>query len=787
MTTNENRSQLELPGILQKLGELLITEYGREHFNALEILHTPQQITSSLAEIDEMTGLINGGYAIPVTEVEDIRPFLEKLKPEDSFLEAGQISQIRNNLLTFEELTRFLSAHTNNCPSLLTHARGIHSHRELVNAINKVIDKQGEIREDASPELRRIGIEIQRLENEQKKILTRVLKRYSEFSQDDIVTLRDGRMVLGIQQQHINRVNGIVHGTSGSGATVFIEPMETLRLSNQIQNLKIEERKEIIRLLKSVSGKIRNVRQDIFYGINNFGYIDFVFAKSRLAISMQASSPEITEKPLLRLKNARHPLLLLKVGHSNVVPCDVSLGEKFTTLVITGPNAGGKTVALKTIGLLVLMTQMGLQIPADTDSIVPIPDLVLVDIGDRQSVEQDLSTFSAHILRLQDIYSRADTHTLVLIDEIGTGTDPREGAALAVAFLRELTVRKALTVATTHHGELKAFAFGEEGVENASMEFDLETLQPTYRLQVGIPGSSYAFEIAKRYGFSEMILERAGKILGPDKGQLENLIFKLNSRVQQIEKERRHLSIKLSEAEGISGLYQRQLKTLEKEKSELRQRAAEEAQKIVESANSKIEKIVSEIRQTQAKREVIRKAHKTVRDLKTDLKEILNEKKTTNKPVEQLSKGNIVWVEDLREEGELLEEVDQNQQVWVRINDLRIKLEANRLRKLEKKSVDSGRALKSSGALADKLETGVFPELDLRGMDSYQALESANRYLDRAVEEGWKEVRIIHGKGSGILRRAINQFLEKDKRVEEKRLGKWGEGDTGITVVKLKE
>ncbi|GAB4375065.1 MAG: endonuclease MutS2 [Calditrichia bacterium] len=784
---DDNLQQLELPTLLEKLRSLLSTPYGVEHLNRISILRDPEEVNRRLQEVSEAAEILGAGYSFPFSEVKDIRSLLERLQPEDAFLEPAEIREIKNNLEMFDALHKFILSRKENCPALVEYAHRIHSHKNLIAEIDRAIDERGEIRDSASTELRRIRIEIQKLENEQKTVLMRVLKRYSEFSQDDIVTLRDGRMVLGIQQHFASRVNGIVHGTSGTGATVFIEPMETLRISNQIQNLKLEERTEIIRILQFLSGLIREIRHDLLYTIENVGFLDFIHAKSRLSMMMNGTAPQITTQPHLQLIQARHPLLLLKMGHHNVVPCSLELGKDFYTLVITGPNAGGKTVALKTVGLMVVMAQMGLHIPAKADSVIPLMDRILVDIGDRQSLEQDLSTFSAHIIRLKEILRQAHTHTLVLVDEIGTGTDPREGAALAISILKELTERKSLTVATTHHGELKAFAFATPGVGNASMQFDTDSLLPTYQLQTGIPGSSYAFEIARRYGLPEGILKNAEQIVGPDKGQLEQLILDLNERLQKLEEERRRLSIRLSEVEGLRNLYQNELERLEKEKTELRKKAAEEARQIVETANARIEAVVADIRKTQAEKKKIREAHQTVSELRQSLEKILTESSPPESPPAEFHKGDIVWVDDLREEGEVLSEPNAHNKVWVLVNQVKLKVDGTRLRKMEKKELESRHVFRTHRDQLDRLSSGTPPELDLRGMDVIEAIEATDRYLDAVMKEGWEEIRIIHGKGTGTLRKKINQYLSGDKRVEEKRLGKWGEGDTGVTIVRLRK
>ena len=787
MKTDQNIEQLELSSLLKKLHDLIRTPYGQVQLEGLNLLFEPSVIENKLAEVSEMVGLLEGGYGLPISELADIRPLLDRLKPQEAFLDPLEINQLKSNLLLFEEVALFGKSHRDLCPRLVGYFEHIHSHRSIVREIDRAIDTHNEVKDQASPELRKIRQEIRHLEGEQKTVLLRVLKRYSEFSQDDIVTMRDGRMVLGIQQQYLPRIDGIVHDTSGTGATVFVEPMETLRISNQIQNLKMEERKEIIRILKFLSGLIREVREDLYFSVENFGSLDFIHAKALLARQLQAAAPRISSSSRMNLIDARHPLLILKMGGKNVVSSSLSLGEDFTTLIITGPNAGGKTVALKMIGLLCLMTQLGLHIPAHPDSVIPLFDQILVDIGDRQNLEQDLSTFSAHIIRLQEILQLATIRSLILIDEIGTGTDPREGSALAISFLSEMNRRQVLTVATTHHGELKAFAFNTPGVENASMEFDLNTLLPTYRLQIGIPGSSYAFEIARRYGLSETVLQQATRILGAEKSQLENLIISLNQRLQQTEKERREVSIKLSQSDGLKNLYQAELDKLRREKTELRRQAAEEAKKIVEEANITIERLIADIRRTQAQKEKIKEAHQKVAELRQAAENVLKETRLPETEPDELHQGDVVWIESLRAEGELVTEPDKQQKAWILVNDLRMNLPLQGVKKLKKSQADSRRNLVRADSRTDKLEAGIYPELDLRGMDSYQAIEETNRYLDQAQQQGWEEIRIIHGKGTGILRKEINAFLSRDPRVETKRLGKWGEGDTGVTIVRLKK
>lgn len=789
--TDENSlQQLEFPKIVEKLASLLSTPFGAEELARMEFSADPQAVREALDEVLEMAGLLDAGYPVPLGGLDDIRPHLERIKPENAYLEVEALLEIKSNLQATGELAHFFREHKDETPRLSGYARGIHYHRNIIQEIDATIDPgQPEgIYDRATPELREIRIKIRTLEAEQAKVLRQIQKRYAEYSQDEIVTLRDGRMVLGILPNFVQKVSGIVHGTSGSGATVFVEPMETLQLSNQIQNLKIRERTEIIKILRFLTGLVRQVREDLYFGIRNIAALDFIHAKARLAREMNAAAPEITDRAHLKIANGRHPLLALKMGPERVVPLSLELGADFTTLLITGPNAGGKTVAMKTIGLLLLMARAGMLIPADPDSQIPLLSNVLVDIGDRQSLEQDLSTFSAHIVRLRDILEKADERTLVLLDEIGTGTDPREGSALAIAILSELTAKNILTVATTHHGELKAFAHQHPGVENGSMEFNLETLEPTYRLRIGVPGSSYAVEIARRYGLPEPLIRQARQHIGAAKDKLEALIIDLDTRIQELEKKNRDLSIKITEAEGMRSLYRRQAEELKRSKQLLKQQAAEEAQRILQDANALIERTVKEIRQSGADKSAIKSAREAVQAKKAEVEAILAAPETAQEAESpHLIKGDSVWIESLGEEGELLEDLQDKAKVRVQVGNVKLNLDAAGLRKLSKAPSESKVIRTVTGEQVDTLREGIKPELDLRGMDSQEAVETTDRYLDQALEEGWEEVRIVHGKGTGVLRRRINDFLSRDKRVEEKRLGKWGEGDTGVTVVRLRK
>jgi DNA mismatch repair protein MutS2 len=780
--------QLEFHYILQQLHHRLTTPYGKQKLSQIRFFTDISVIRTELEKTAELANLLSGGYTPPMSDFTDISALLERIKPKESHLEATELNDVKRNLEGIAALRNFLNTHKAAAPTISQYAPQLHVFREITDRIQRTIDRSGEIYDNASPELRQIRVQIRTQEHELKKVLQRVQKNYADYLQDGIVTMRDGRMVLGIQPNFVNRVNGIVHGTSASGATVFIEPMETLKISNEIQNLRIAERVEIIKILKQLTAMVREFRNPILFNLEIIAIIDLILAKARLSQDLDGQIPQLNNEHKLTLQNARHPLLLLKYGQTKVVPLNVTLGENFSTLVITGPNAGGKTVTMKTVGLMTLMVQLSILIPADSKSNIPIISNILVDIGDRQSIEQDLSTFSAHILRLKHILENATENSLILLDEVGTGTDPKEGSALAIAILTELTERKCLTIATTHHGELKAFAHEHPGVENASMEFDLQTLEPTYRLRVGIPGSSYAIEIARRYGFPQKLIDMAKNYIGSEKDRLEDLILTLEKRLQEAEQKIREASIKLSKAEALQQLYERQLENFKKDKQKLKREAEEAAYKILRETNALIENTVREIRESQGEKRVIKQARANLQKRKAALEKMLQSPNTESAAADAtpLKKGDTVWVESLNDVGELLDNPDGRKKVRVLVGNVTLTVDVSRIRPTDRQPKTPKPARSTSVNIDDIGTDKVLPELDLRGMDTYEAIEATDLYLSQALESGWEEVRIVHGKGTGTLRQAVNNFLAKDKRVESKRLGNWGEGDTGVTVVKLR-
>ncbi|HEX9655098.1 MAG TPA: endonuclease MutS2, partial [bacterium] len=578
---------LEFDKIIAHLKQLAISDMAKERLEALQVLSEPAAIELALTEVTEFRGILDHESAFPLQQLWDIRDHLQSAAIAGNFLKPEGLLQIACTLQTSWQVRSFLYKRLDTYPNLWRAAEKITNFKHIEAEIDAKIDAQsGEVRDSASPKLHQIRKEIARYEGQVRRVLETQFKTYAQrgFLQEELVSFREGRLVLPVKLENRDRVKGLVHGHSASGATLFIEPFEAVEINNEIRRLRGEEAFEIERILRALTAAIRSELPLIRQNLDALVQVDFVSAKARLSQLLNCSQPALNARNLIDISQGRHPLLMVRKGGQGVVPLDLKMGGDIKTLVITGPNAGGKTVTLKTIGLFALMVQCGIPIPAQPDSRMPIFTQIFADIGDFQSLEQDLSTFSSHLQRIQAILENADDRTLVLIDEIGVGTDPDEGSALAVAVLEELTSRGSLTLVTTHHGKLKEFAFNTPGVENGSMEFDQETLQPVYRFRLGMPGSSYAIEIANRLGIAEKVLARARNLIGVEKGTLERLIMELEQKAQESQKTAEQLNLEKVRLEDLTKLYKERYDSIVKQEKQLKEKALAEAQEILRNA-----------------------------------------------------------------------------------------------------------------------------------------------------------------------------------------------------------
>jgi DNA mismatch repair protein MutS2 len=708
----------------------------------------------------------------------DIVPALKRAGVEHHVLTTRELLNIASTLRAARTIASYIGKRRKNAPLLGTLAATLFTDKIVEYNITECIDEDGKLRDSASKDLRRIRGEMISTADALRKRLASILKRVSEkdFLQEEIVTTRDGRMVVPVKAEHKNHVPGFIHSSSASGATVFIEPAETLDLNNALTELQLSEQREITRILNELTIQVRAIRLQLEPTLSALALLDLIFGKAKYSIEILGSPAAVSETTNIRLVQARHPVLLQRHRREEVVPLDLELGADIRTLVITGPNAGGKSVAMKSIGLLALCTQAGLHIPAAPDSELGVFNSVFVDIGDEQSIENDLSTYSSHLLRMREILDGADSHSLVLIDEIGAGTDPAEGGALAAAILTELTARQSTTIATTHHGMLKAFAHETQGVSNACMEFDQETLKPTYQFRFGIPGSSYALELARRLELQKSVVDQAREFVGDEKVKLETLLTELERQTQEYREQLLQVSAERNRLTGQVELYDQKMKDLRKELQQIRQKAVAEAREILQNSQALVERAVRDIRESSAERSVVQAARTEIDKMKEQIKGLHIEEEPA--APQTLDVGDMVRVKDTSQQGELIEV--RNPFGTVLAGNARLKVKLTLLEKIgspKTVTADTG---------GDSLYTPEGKtEIDLRGLLGDEAISQVERFLDDAVVGGLHRVDIIHGKGTGALRKRISEFLKTCPHVRSFRLGEWNEGGTGVTVVEL--
>lgn len=672
----------------------------------------------------------------------------------------------------------------------------LYLNNSLERDISAAIISEDTLDDNASPELAAIRRKIRMTELKIREKMDKMIRSttYQKYLQDAIITMRDGRFVVPVKAEYRGEIPGMVHDTSGSGSTYFVEPAAVVEANNEIRVLQSKEQDEIERILAELSGRCGEDADNIIWTFQNIIDLNVLFAKSTLAYRMKAMAPKITDDGHIVLKRARHPL----IDPKKVVPIDFHLGDDYSTLVITGPNTGGKTVTLKTAGLLTLMTMCGLLIPVSDGSSISVFDDVLVDIGDEQSIEQSLSTFSAHMVNLVNILSVATYTSLVIIDELGSGTDPVEGAALAIAILEKLRMRGAKVAVTSHYAELKMYAIQTDRVENACCEFDVESLMPTYRLLIGVPGKSNAFAISRRLGLDEDIIEEASSLVQSDNKRFEEIVDSLEASRQQYEALQKEIALEKQEIDQKKAEIDAYQQRLEKDREKEEERAKLQAQAIVRDVQQQADAILEELNQIKKLKDsdefsrLMLNARASVRGKMGKMHDTANpiHERTNEGYVlpRALKAGDTVQIYDIDKEGTVIKPVDKNGMVLVQTGILKSRVPIGNLRLVEKEKVKVGG--KSVGSVrtagVSRGGRGGFPEIDLRGMNIEEALIEVDRFIDSSVLSGVHQITIIHGKGTGVLREAIQQHLKKHKSVGSYRLGVYGEGETGVTIAELK-
>ena len=697
-------------------------------------------------------------------------------------LSAEELNAIVKVLTTSRKIHSYFSRRKNLYPLLIEKINQIHIDKVIEYNINEAIDEEGRVKDSASKELSAIRRQIDERKQSLRKNLDRILKEVAgkDWIQEEIITTREGRMVIPIKTEYKNRVPGFIHSTSSSGATVYIEPTETLDLNNEICTLQFQEQREINKILSELTHQIRKNKDNLLNNVHVLSDIDFIQAKAKYSIEMLGDEPKIIEFGTLKLLDARHPILLQRHKRGEVVPLNIEFGDDVNTLVITGPNAGGKSVAMKTVGLLNILAQSGCHIPASPESEIRVFSDIFVDMGDEQSIENDLSSFSSHLSNLKLIIGSANRSSIALIDEIGSGTDPAEGAAIAAAVLEHLSRLNCLTIATTHHGSLKTFAFETPYFQNGAMEFNQETLQPTYRFRSGVPGSSYAIEMAERMLLPKDIVRRSKVLRGTAENKLENLIIDLEQKAQELKKNLDEASEKKNRYNALNQLYQNKIKSLEKELREIKSHAIDEAKIIVEKANTVIEKTVKEIKESSADKQIIKIARDQIKQIEEEFIQLKNELEVSENVNEAYYVGDIVELKASKSIGEIVAQQNKNH-FTILIGSLKVKAHRKEIRKSDEKPTPTLRAV----TYIDASLKGIKKEIDLRGMYADEAITAIEKFFDDAILSGLHRVSLIHGKGTGALRHKVNEYLKNNASIKSFRLGEWNEGGVGVTIVEL--
>jgi len=779
---------LEYDKVRQQVATYCTSSIGKSAVDELVPQTDYEKVVQLLEEMDEGLSILRVKGNVPMGGIFDVRPAARRAQI-GGMLSAMELMEVSSTIRASRILRNFIediqSEEVIEIPHFIAKKEAMPVLTGLQHEINNCIDDNGSVLDSASQTLRSIR---QSLRAEEAKVRSKLesLIRGSNASKmlsDTLVTIRNDRFVIPVKQEYRHHYGGIVHDQSSSGQTLFIEPDSIVQANNEIHRLKMKEQAEIERILLALSAMVEEVAPDLFNLVKVLGEIDVILAKGKYGQANKCTMPKMNNDGYIRLVRARHPLLPIETA----VPNDIEFGKDITAIVITGPNTGGKTVTLKTVGLCTLMAQAGLPVPALDGSELAVFKQLFADIGDEQSIEQSLSTFSSHMVNIVDILQKFDCESLVLFDELGAGTDPQEGAALAISILDEVHGRGARVMATTHYPELKAYGYNRPGVANASVEFDIETLSPTYRLLIGVPGRSNAFEISSRLGLPESIIDRAKSFTGTDRHEVESMIASLEETRRQSEDDAERSHELLMESEELRKELQGKLQAYEERKEALDKKAKEKARKIVDEAKREAESIIAELREMRKNADQVVKEHELIEARKrleeaTPLEnnKVLKKAAQVKARAQNLVVGDEVKVLSYGQRGTLLEKVSDTEWV-VQMGILKMKISDSDLEyiKPEKEPVQRMAGVKNRNS-------HVKLELDLRGERYEDAIIRTEKYIDDALLANYGRVSIIHGVGTGALRQGIQSYLKKHKRVKSFRFGEAGEGGLGVTVVELK-
>lgn len=775
---------LEFDKIKDQLIEHASSSLGRNKVEELVPSTDYNEVVSWQEETDEAAKVYRMRGSIPLDGIYDIRAHVKR-SSIGGMLSPAELNQIASTVHASRQMKRFIEEFHEEepIPILFTLTDSIMVLAEVEEEIKMAIDEQGAVMDSASDALRTLRNQLRRNESKVREKLESMIRSSSaqKMLSDSIITIRNDRYVIPVKQEYRGNYGGIVHDQSASGQTLFIEPQSVVTLNNELQAIRVKEQQEIDRILTQLTALVAQYEEELLHIVTVLAEIDFMFTKAKYAHRLKASKPKINNEGKIVLLKAKHPLIQPEV----VVANDIILGDSYTSIVITGPNTGGKTVTLKTVGLCTLMAQAGLQIPVLDGSEMGVFKSVYADIGDEQSIEQSLSTFSSHMVNIVSILEKVDHESLVLFDELGAGTDPQEGAALAISILDEVNKRGARVIATTHYPELKAYGYNREGVVNASVEFDIETLSPTYRLLIGVPGRSNAFEISKRLGLKEDVINTARSHVSEDSNKIENMIASLENSRKQAEREHEEAKDLLKQAEMLHRDLQKQVMEYYEKKETLQEKAKREAKEIIENAKKEAEAVIGDLRKMQLEKRAEVKEHELI-DARKRLEDATPQIERQKQPAASKTNhvyqpGDEVKVLTFNQKGQLLEKVSDKE--WqVQIGIMKMKVKEKDLEFIKAPKVVETKPLTT---IKGK-DYHVSLELDLRGERFENALARVEKYIDDSLLAGYPRVSIIHGKGTGALRSGVQEYLKNHRAVKRIRFGEAGEGGSGVTVVEFK-
>lgn len=780
--------KIEYNKILEELKKYCYTYLGEKEVEKLKPENNNNKVENKLKETDEAITLLYRIGNIPITNIEDNTIAIQIMKTEGT-LSAKMLLEVIKILKISETLKKYFDQgciKTQEFTILSKIFEELYTNNGIVEKVSKSIIDEETIADEASQTLLSIRRKERKLTNLIKEKLNNMIhsSKFNKKIQESVITIRNNRYVIPVKEEYKQDIKGFIHDISSTGSTVFIEPIAILEMNNEINQLKIEENREIERILQELSQNLYPYINEIEKDIELIGKLDFIFAKANYARSIKANIPQISQKKEIILKNARHPLIEIE----KAVPITLSLGKEFQILLITGPNTGGKTVTLKTVGLLNAMACSGLAIPAESTSTIYVFDNIFADIGDDQSISDSLSTFSSHMKNIVDILKNATENSLVLVDELGSGTDPIEGAELAISILQELKEKNILTIATTHYPELKKYALTTKGFENASVAFDIETLTPTYKLLVGIPGRSNAFEISKKLGLDEKILLNAKKRLNQNEIHFEEILKNIYDDKQEIEKEKEIITKQMEETKALKEKAEKEVYKIEEEKTKILQKAKIEARDILLDAKEEVNntmKKMQEIKENKDLNNIRNKINEKIKDisLKSTNKETNEKNNEENKvKIEDIVPNKQVYVKTFNQNGIILSRPSKNNEVMVQIGSMKINVKINDL-EIKKENKKNKSTINYSNISKSKT---IHSEINIIGYTVEEARDEVEKFLDDCALAKLQTIRIVHGKGTGKLREGIHQILKRNAHVKSFRLGTFGEGEMGVTIVELK-